>query len=127
MSRNRLAGIPSGRRAKFAMLALWVVIAALAGPLALQLTGVQNNDNLGALPGGAETSRAAQRAEAAFPEPDGLVAVAVYAREAGLTDADRAKVAADRAAFVRSAVGGVVPPEAPSEDGRALLKNFLDA
>jgi RND superfamily putative drug exporter len=124
MSRHRLAGIPSGRRAKFAMLALWVVLAALAGPLALRLTEVQDNDNLGALPGGAETSRAAQRAEAAFPEPDGLVAVVVYAREAGLTDADRAKVATDRAALVRYAVGGVVPPEAPSEDGQALLLSF---
>ncbi|MFC6015969.1 MMPL family transporter [Plantactinospora solaniradicis] len=124
MSRHRLAGIPSGRRAKFAMLALWVVVAALVGPLALQLTEVQNNDNLGALPGGAETSRAAERAEAAFPEPDGLVAVVVYAREAGLTDADRTKAATDRAAFARYADGGVVPPEAPSEDGQALLLSF---
>ena len=124
MSRHRLAGVPSGRRAKFAMLALWVVIVAVAGPLALKLTGVQNNDALGALPGGVETSRAAERAEAAFPEPDALVAVAVYVRETGLTDADRAKVAADRAAFVGYAEGGLVPPEAPSEDGRAALLSF---
>ncbi|MBE1491258.1 MMPL family transporter [Plantactinospora soyae] len=124
MSRHRMVGIPSGRRAKFAMLALWVVLAALVGPLALKLGEVQNNDNLGALPGGAETSRAIERAEAAFPEPDGLVAVVVYAREAGLSEADRAKVATDRAAFVRYADGGVVPPEVPSEDGRALLLSF---
>ncbi|GAA3775019.1 MMPL family transporter [Plantactinospora mayteni] len=119
-----MAGVVAGRRAKFAMLALWVVVAAVVGPLALKLTEVQQNDNLGALPGGAEASRAAVRAEAAFPEPDALVAVTVYARDAGLTDADRARVAADRAAFARYAVDGVVPPELPSDDGRALLLSF---
>jgi RND superfamily putative drug exporter len=106
------------------MLALWVVIVAVAGPLALKLTEVQNNDSLGALPGGVETSQAAERAAAAFPEHDALVAVAVYARETGLTDADRAKVAGDRAAFAGYAEGGVVPPEAASEDGKALLLSF---
>jgi RND superfamily putative drug exporter len=124
MSRQRLVGLPAGRRAKFAMLALWIVIAAVMGPLALKLTEVQNNDTLGALPGGAETSRAAERAEAAFPAPDALVAVAVYARETGLTEADRAKVTADRAAFAGYAQGGVVPPESPSENGKALLLSF---
>ncbi|MEO3930547.1 MMPL family transporter [Micromonosporaceae bacterium B7E4] len=119
-----LAGVVAGRRAKFAILALWVVIAAVVGPLALKLTEVQQNDNLGALPGGAEASRAAARAEAAFPGPDALVAVAVYARDTGLTGADRARVAADRAAFARYAVDGIVPPELPSDDGRALLLSF---
>ncbi|GIG91340.1 MMPL family transporter [Plantactinospora endophytica] len=124
MSRHRLAGVITGRRAKFATLALWVVVAGLVGPLALKLTEVQDNDSLGALPVSAEASRAAERAEAAFPEPDALVAVAVYAREAGLTDADRSKVAADRTAFARYAVDGIVPPELPSDDGRALLLSF---
>ncbi|MGX7672710.1 MMPL family transporter [Plantactinospora sp. DSM 117369] len=124
MEKGSLAGVVAGRRAKFAMLALWVVIAAVVGPLALKLTEVQQNDNLGALPGGAEASRAAARAEAAFPGPDALVAVAVYARDTGLTGADRARVAADRAAFARYAVDGIVPPELPSDDGRALLLSF---
>ncbi|WP_327000053.1 MMPL family transporter [Dactylosporangium sp. NBC_01737] len=124
MSRHRLSGLPSGRRTKLAMLALWVVIAAVMGPLALKLTDVQDNDSLGSLPAGAEASRAAARAEAAFPEPDALVAVAVYVREAGLTDADRAKVDADRAAFAAYATGGSVAEPVPAADGKALLLSF---
>ncbi|ROT28150.1 MMPL family transporter [Micromonospora sp. HM5-17] len=124
MSRHGLAGVLSGRRAVYAVLALWVAVAALMGPLALRLTEVQNNDSLGALPAGAETSRAAERAAAAFPESDALIAVAVYVRETGLTPADRAKVDRDRTAFARYAEGGRVPPPMPSADGRALLLSF---
>ncbi|MET7422696.1 MMPL family transporter [Dactylosporangium sp. NPDC005555] len=121
---STLSRLPSGRRTKLLMLALWVVIAGVMGPLALQLTDVQDNDSLGALPAGAEAGRAAARAEAAFPEPDTLVAVAVYVRESGLTDADRAKVSSDRAAFAAHAAGGTVPEPVPAADGKALLLTF---
>jgi putative drug exporter of the RND superfamily len=124
MSRQRLAGLPSGRRSKYAMIAFWLILVAVAGPLAIKLTEVQNNDTLGALPAGVEASRAVQRAEAAFPDSHAPLAVAVYVRESGLTDADRAKVDADREAFVRYADGGQVPTPVPSEDGKALLMSF---
>lgn len=124
MSTQGLAGLPSGRRTKLAMLALWVVIASVLGPLAIKLTDVQNNDSLGSLPAGAEASRAAALAAAAFPEPDALVAVAVYVRESGLTAADRAKVDADRAAFAAHAAGGTVAAPVPAADGTALLLSF---
>ena len=122
--RQRLAGLPSGRRTKYAMLVLWLVLVAVAGPLALKLTEVQDNDTLGALPAGVESSRAVQRAEAAFPDSQAPLAVAIYVREGGLTDADRAKVDGDRATFARYADGGQAPPPVPSEDGRALLVSF---
>ncbi|MEJ3750964.1 MMPL family transporter [Actinomycetes bacterium KLBMP 9797] len=109
---------------KFAVLMLWLVLVAVASPLALKLSEVQDNDTLGAVPASAEAARAAARAEAAFPESDALVAVAVYARDGGLTAADRAKVAADRAAFQGYAEGGTVAPAAPSDDGAALLLSF---
>lgn len=115
---------PFGRRAKFAVLAFWLVAAAVVAPLAVKLTEVQNNDALSALPGGAETAKVAQRAEAAFPEPDALVAVAVYARDSGLTAGDRAKVEADRAAFAPYAQEGAVPAAQSSADGQALLLSF---
>jgi putative drug exporter of the RND superfamily len=124
MFRHRLAGVPSGRRAKFAMLTFWLVIAAAVAPLAVKLAEVVDNDTLAALPSAAEAGRAAERAEGAFPQPDALVAVAVYARDGGLTEADRAKVEADRAALARYAEGGQVPPPTPSADGAALLLSF---
>ncbi|MFG2103701.1 MMPL family transporter [Micromonospora echinaurantiaca] len=124
MFRHRLAGLPSGRRSKYALLVFWLIVIATAGPLALKLTEVQENDTLGALPAGAEHSRAAQRAEAAFPDSRAPLAIAVYVRDGGLTDADRAKVDADRAAFTPYADGGQMPAAVPSEDGRALLLSF---
>jgi RND superfamily putative drug exporter len=114
----------TGRRTKYAVLALWLVLTAALAPLALKLTGAQDRESLGALPSSAEAERAADRAAAAFPEREALTAVAVYARDGGLTAADRAKVTADRTAFQRYAEGGRVPPEEPSADGQALLVAF---
>jgi putative drug exporter of the RND superfamily len=124
MSWHRLTGIPSGRRTKFVALVLWLVLASVAAPLGAKLTEVLNNDTLSALPSSAETARALVRAEAAFPGSDRLVAVAVYARDSGLTGADRAKADADRAAFARFAQNAAVPPAIASEDGKALLLSF---
>ncbi|MFG2055750.1 MMPL family transporter [Micromonospora sp. NPDC048930] len=121
MSPQRLAGLPSGRRGKYAVLLLWLALLAVAGPLALRLGEVQDNSTLGALPAGAESSQAVRRAEAAFPGSRRQLAIAVYVRDAGLTAADRARVDADRAAFTAYADGGVVSPPVPSGDGRALL------
>jgi RND superfamily putative drug exporter len=124
MSWHRLTGLPSGRRSKYLALVLWLVLVSVAAPLALKLTEIQNNDTLSALPSSAEANRALERAKAAFPGSDKLVAVAVYARDSGLTGADRAKVEADRAAFARHAEGARVPPAIHSEDGKALLLSF---
>ncbi|MDO3700096.1 MMPL family transporter [Micromonospora sp. C28SCA-DRY-2] len=124
MFRHRLAGLPSGRRSKYVLLVFWLIVISAAGPLALKLTEVQENDTLGALPAGVEHSRAAQRAESAFPDSGAPLAIAVYVRDGGLTAADRAKVDADRAAFAAYADDGQVPAAVPSEDGRALLLSF---
>lgn len=121
---KRLSHLISGRRGKFAVLAAWILIAAIVGPTALKLSEVLDNDQLGALPAGAEAKLVQDRVAAAFPEPTALVAVAVYARESGLTAADRAKVEADQAAFGQYAEGGQVAPAEPSEDGQAMLLMF---
>jgi putative drug exporter of the RND superfamily len=124
VSRRRWAGLPSGRRGKYLMLVFWLALVAVAAPLAIRLTEVQNNETLGALPASAEASRAQQLVKGAFPESPEPLAIAVYVRDSGLTGADRAKVEGDRAAFVRYAHGGQVPPAIASEDGKALLLSF---
>jgi RND superfamily putative drug exporter len=106
------------------IIGVWLLLTALAAPLALKLTDVQDNGALLALPAGAEAVRATARAQSAFPGAGDQVAVAVYARDSGLTDADRAKVEADRAHFAAHARDGRVPPAAPSPDGQALLLTF---
>jgi RND superfamily putative drug exporter len=124
MSAHRLTGLPSGRRSKFLVLALWLLLAGVAAPLAAGLGKVQDNDAIAGLPRGAEATAAFDRAKVAFPGSDKPVAVAVYARQTGLTGADRAKAEADRAAFARYAEGGRVPQAFPSRDGTALLISF---
>ncbi len=114
----------TGRHGKFVALALWLVIASAAGPLAVKLSSALDNDQLGAVSASSEAARAADRAQAAFPQPDALIAVAVYARDSGLTDADRATVEADRAALAGYAIGGRIDAAQPSADGKALLLSF---
>jgi putative drug exporter of the RND superfamily len=111
------------RLTKFVVLAVWLGVATVAAPLALKLTDVQDNEALLALPDSAEAAAALDRAEAAFPDSERLLAVAVYARDTGLTDADRAKATADRAAFAAYAEGRV-PAAISSEDGKALVISF---
>lgn len=123
-SAHRLIGLPSGRRSKFLVLGLWLLLATVAAPLAAGLGKVQNNDAITGLPRGAEATAAFDRAKAAFPGSDKPVAVAVYARQSGLTGTDRADAEADRAAFARYAEGGRVPLAFPSADGKALLISF---
>ncbi|GIJ67442.1 MMPL family transporter [Virgisporangium ochraceum] len=114
----------AGRLSKFAVLGLWLVLATVGGLYAARLVEVQNNDALSALPATAETTKALDRLEAAFPGSNRLTAVVVYARDDGLTAADRAAVDTDRAAFARYAEGGRPPEVQPSGDGKALLMAF---
>ena len=56
LSRPGWAGLLAGRRTKYLVLVFWLLLVAVAGPFALKLTEVQDNDALGALPasGGVE-------------------------------------------------------------------------
>jgi putative drug exporter of the RND superfamily len=55
-----------------------------------------------------------------FPDGQVTVGIVVYARDSALTEADRAKVDADRQALSAVATEPV-PPAVPSQDGRAVL------
>ncbi len=115
---------PAHRMTKWVTIGLWLVLAVLVFPLAAKLADVENNEATSWLPASAETTQAVQRAEGQFPATDQLVAVVAYENPAGLTDADRAKVDADRSAFLALAQGNQVAPATVSDDGRALLLAF---
>lgn len=112
------------RYGKYGLLVAWLVLAAVAFPFTAKLSDVQTNDGAALLPHSAEATEALERAEAAFPDADNLLAVAVYARESGLTAADRDKAEADRAAFQAYAIDGQAGELVPSGDGKALLLSF---
>ncbi|PWI19791.1 hypothetical protein DI272_40745 [Streptomyces sp. Act143] len=94
MTENRgIAHLVCGRRAKWVVLVLWLVVLFLTAPLASKLTDAQDNDAASWLPGSAESTQVLQLSEDFRPEQ--IPAVVIYARESGLTAQDRARIAAD--------------------------------
>lgn len=116
---SAVAGWVTHRYAKFAVVAFWLVVVALLGPLAGKLTGVQNNEAKSWLPAEAESTQVLDVAST-FVSANTIPAVLVYERDSGLTQADLAKVQADVAQFsgLTTLDGEVVGP-VPSQDGQA--------
>jgi RND superfamily putative drug exporter len=115
-----MAGLVCGRWSKWVVLGLWVVVLAIAGPMAGKLTDVEKNDNSAWLPGNAEATQVADL-QAGFQPDDIAPAVIVYERGGGITAADTAKATADAAAFQRvSGVSGQVTGPLPAQDKQAL-------
>jgi RND superfamily putative drug exporter len=94
MSENRGIGhLVCGRRAKWLVLALWLVVLFLTAPFASKLTDAQDNDAASWLPGSAESTQVLELSEDFRPEQ--IPAIVVYARESGLTAQDRAAITED--------------------------------
>jgi putative drug exporter of the RND superfamily len=118
---RRLAALPCGRWSKWVVLAFWVAVFAVAGPLAGKLNSAQQNDSSAWLPNNAESTQVVKLAER-FTASDVFPALVVYERPDGpVTPADQAKAAADarRFATVPDVTGRVIGP-IPAKDGRAL-------
>ncbi|MFF4591086.1 MMPL family transporter [Streptomyces sp. NPDC001388] len=94
MNGNRgIAHLVCGRRAKWLVLALWLVVLFLVAPFASKLTDAQDNDAASWLPGSAESTQVLEISKDFRPEQ--IPAVVVYARDGGLTAQDRAQITAD--------------------------------
>src|SRR6266508_1671056 len=117
---GRIARLPAGRRTKWVVLAFWIVVFAVAGPLAGKLNSAQQNDSSAWLPNNAESTQVVELAKQ-FTPSDVFPALVVYERASGVTEADQAKVAADvqRFAGVRDVTGKVLGP-IPAKDGKAF-------
>ncbi|WP_084265021.1 MMPL family transporter [Actinomadura macra] len=124
---HRLAGLIAGRRSKWAVLALWVVLLAALGPLAGKLGDVEKNDAAAWLPGGAESTQVVELQEK-FRKDETMLAVIVYERPGGVTAADKAKAAADLPGLEKLPGAQKAQGPFPSKDGKALqtLVPFTD-
>jgi putative drug exporter of the RND superfamily len=118
---GRIAGLACGRRTKYVVVAFWLIIVAVAGPLAGKLTGAEKNNIQAWLPGSAESTKVLAL-QSRFQSPNIFTAVVVYDRPLGLTGADRAKAAADARQFagVRGVVTSQLAGPFPSRDGKAI-------
>lgn len=115
-----LASQLSRRRVSAAVIGVWLLVLPVAGYLSSMLYGIVNNDASSYLPRSAESTQVnAVLAQQQGPHP--VQATVVYARESGLTPADRAKVAADRERFASLAGGLPVSDPLPSADGKAAI------
>src|SRR6266540_4312308 len=120
MAGMKIAAIPCGRWTKWAVLAFWVVVFAVAGPLSAKLNSAQKNAASSWLPQNAESTQVVEQAKQ-FTPSDVFPALVVYERATGVTEADQAKVAADVQHFagVRDVTGKVLGP-IPAKDGKAF-------
>jgi putative drug exporter of the RND superfamily len=109
----------TGRKMKYVIVLFWIAVVAATGNMASKLGSVEKNDAKAWLPGSAESTQVLD-AEAAFSSPNTIPAVVVYERPGGLTDADKAKAAADARVFgqIRELDGEVTGPVI-SADGQA--------
>ena len=120
MNASRMAGLPCGRWTKWIVVVFWLVILAIAAPLAGKLTGAQKNEASSWLPNNAESTQVLDLSEQ-FRSSDDYPALIVYDRGgAPITAADVAKATSDvpRLRGVDHVVQVVGPVK--SKDGQAL-------
>lgn len=86
-------GVVCGRRSKWLVLALWLLILLFVAPLGAKLSDAQDNDAQSWLPGSAESTQVLDISNGFRPEQ--IPAVVVYARPDGLTVQDRRQIAED--------------------------------
>jgi RND superfamily putative drug exporter len=118
-----LIALVAGRRAKWALLAVWVAVAALTGPFAGKLPKAEKNDAIAYLPSSAQSTRVNQ-ALTRFPGGEEVPGVVVFLGRGRLSRADEQLAAAE----VRQAAK-VVPALRPGEaqlssDGKAVAYSF---
>jgi putative drug exporter of the RND superfamily len=104
-----LAELPGGRRTKFAVVGIWLVVLLAIGPLAGKFEEAQENDPADYLPAKAESVKTLERLDG-FPSDDQADAIVVFHRDGGLTARDRAAIAR-----VRTAINGRVRPAINAE------------
>src|SRR4030095_16531456 len=89
-----IASLPAGRWTKWVVLVFWIVVFAVAGPLAGKLNSAQQNDSSAWLPQNAESTQVVELAKR-FAPSDIFPALVVYeGADGAITTADHAKAAA---------------------------------
>ncbi|WP_406097114.1 MMPL family transporter [Streptomyces sp. NBC_01013] len=104
----------------WAIVALWVAVIAIAGPLAGKLGDVQVNRAVDYLPASADSTQVA-KIQDTLPGGESTDLVLVYHRDGGLTAADRAAAARQTAEVAGAHTLTAAPRAVPSQDGTTLM------
>jgi RND superfamily putative drug exporter len=107
---RQIAGKLTGRVTKWLVVAFWVIVVAVAGPLAGKLTDVQDNQASSWLPASAESTQALTKL-APFQNQNDIPTVVVYHKTSGLTPADLATIGTQLDQIQQ--IDGAIPAKAP--------------
>jgi RND superfamily putative drug exporter len=113
---TRLARFVTGRRTKFVVIGLWILLAAAMSGPAAKLQDATTDDFASALPDEAESTEVQTLLRERFPGGETANGLVVYRRAGGLTDQDKAKIARD-AERIRDSIRLKAPPATPFAPG----------
>jgi RND superfamily putative drug exporter len=116
---------PAGKKAKWVIVALWLVALAATAPFGMKFEDAQSNESSSFLPGDTDSLEALQLSEQ-FPSGENVPAIIVFRRESGLTATDRDAIAATARELGRDlpAVARPPLPTSFSPDGNAAVINI---
>jgi putative drug exporter of the RND superfamily len=115
-----LASFVASKRGKWIVLAVWVVLFAALSPIGQQLSDETRDDTTSFLPESAESTDVVEILDEEFPGGETTQGLIIYHRAGGLTEADRAEIAADAdeiAALPEDEIELAQPPLAPFAPG----------
>ncbi len=118
--------LPASPRAKWAVAAVWLLLALIAGSFAGKFQSAQRNDPSSYLPGSAESSKALAQSKKISGGDEITETIVVYHRGGGLHAGDLAAIEADRRELNARLPASTVPSQPPlrSRDGSAALLDF---
>ena len=116
-----ISSIATGRRSKWVVIAIWVILGVGLSTFQPKLQEATTNENEAFLPASAESTEVNNLIEDRFADGREVDALVAYHREGGLTAADRKRIAADAKAVCKADLAGViavVPPFGEPACGR---------
>ncbi len=107
---DSLRTLPAGRRARWAILAVWLVAAAALGSFQAKLQDATTNDPASFLPASSESTQVLHLLQDRFRNGRTTPALLVWQREDGLTARDRAAIRTTLAGVRGLDLSGALPP-----------------
>ena len=96
---SALASFVAGRRTKWVVLAIWVVLLVALAPLGSKLADETQDDTASFLPESAESTEVVEILDEEFSAGETTQGLLIYYREGGLTPADEDKILEDAEAL----------------------------